>query len=477
MRPRTDQIERWWTKNPTASIGIATGVAYSGLLILDVDGQDGLDALARLEAEYGKLPVTRTVKTGDGWHFYFHLSVPVPCTRGKIGPGLDIKADGGYVVAPPSRHENGTQYETTRDTREADCAEWLLDLAIAASRRHSGTAPVESDDTEPDKGTIGEGGRNDWLFREGSSLCGRGELPDRIRRALHALNEALCDPPLPEDEVDTIVKKVVKNYKPSPASARIRQLEAERDLNSERSSWMWRALTNPDLKPYAVFLIRLAFLIEVEVQAGRMVDGFVQIPDAKIADNGLDDRPIIPVPTIKNARSRLRKTGLFTVDTRHVRKNIPRVDPATGEIIGQRSVPRQECWYRVDGTLVEKLEELANYRKSAPPATAQTSSPKRKGGALADPAFISTEGAGILDDAAPASRDGIHTTLVILLPLVLIGVVRVSRMESIPWSLLVHPPLVAAVRAGTPGKTKKTRREYDDRCLIVHQAIRQRFRE
>ncbi len=100
-------IEAWWNKWPDANVGIVTG-AVSGLVVLDVDrhGEDGMKTLADLEREYGSIPSTLQVKTGGGGiHYYFRYPKEgkAPC-RTRIYPGIDIKGDGGYVVAPPSLH-------------------------------------------------------------------------------------------------------------------------------------------------------------------------------------------------------------------------------------------------------------------------------------------------------------------------------------------------------------------------------------
>jgi hypothetical protein len=101
----TDQdiITRWWADTPDARVGVATG-AVSGIIVLDVDGDDGEASLAALEREHGPLPATATVLTGKGRHLYFsHPGVLVP-NRVRVAAGLDVRGDGGYVVAPPSPH-------------------------------------------------------------------------------------------------------------------------------------------------------------------------------------------------------------------------------------------------------------------------------------------------------------------------------------------------------------------------------------
>jgi hypothetical protein len=95
-------LAEWWRRWPAANVGIATG-ARSGLLVLDVDPRHGGDdVLAALEAEHGRLPDTATVVTGGGGaHFYF--AHPGGEIRSRnLAPGLELKADGAFVVAPPS---------------------------------------------------------------------------------------------------------------------------------------------------------------------------------------------------------------------------------------------------------------------------------------------------------------------------------------------------------------------------------------
>jgi putative DNA primase/helicase len=109
------QIRMWWSHWSGANIGIATG-ATAGLIVLDEDPQKGgTESLAALEAKYGPLPSTVEALTGgDGRHLYLRHPGPgmeVPSSVGKLGPGLDIRADGGYVIAPPSTHRSGRSYE------------------------------------------------------------------------------------------------------------------------------------------------------------------------------------------------------------------------------------------------------------------------------------------------------------------------------------------------------------------------------
>ncbi|MDQ6617393.1 MAG: bifunctional DNA primase/polymerase [Actinomycetota bacterium] len=107
-------IRRWWSRWPSANVGIATG-ARSGVVVLDVDPPTGFESLRLLEVEHGPLPAGRQVKTPrGGLHLYFsHDGDAVPNSAGRLGRGLDVRGDGGYVVAPPSTLIGGRRYTAT----------------------------------------------------------------------------------------------------------------------------------------------------------------------------------------------------------------------------------------------------------------------------------------------------------------------------------------------------------------------------
>lgn len=130
-------IRRWWAQAPHANIGIATG-GRSGLVVLDMDPRHGGEAsLAAFEAEHGPLPATLTVATGGGGQ---HLCFAAPAgetiaSRAGLLPGLDVRADGGYVVAAPSNHISGNFYTIVTDSPLTALPASLLALFTAGKRR------------------------------------------------------------------------------------------------------------------------------------------------------------------------------------------------------------------------------------------------------------------------------------------------------------------------------------------------------
>lgn len=141
------QITAWWSRWPRANIGLRTGAA-SGLVVIDVDpDHGGNDTMERLLAAHGALPPGRSVRTGSGGrHLYFrHPGGLVRNDAGRrLGPGVDIRGDGGYVIAPPSRHRSGRQYVVaSHGGNIPELPEWLLEaLQPPAPARRPSVEPV-----------------------------------------------------------------------------------------------------------------------------------------------------------------------------------------------------------------------------------------------------------------------------------------------------------------------------------------------
>lgn len=107
-------ITDWWTSYPSANVGIATG-SVSGLIVVDVDtgpNKSGYASLAKLESEYSEIPRDHCVTTGSGG-LHIYLSAPqteIRTSAGRLATHIDIRGEGGLVVAPPSIHLSGNHY-------------------------------------------------------------------------------------------------------------------------------------------------------------------------------------------------------------------------------------------------------------------------------------------------------------------------------------------------------------------------------
>jgi putative DNA primase/helicase len=199
-------IRQWWQQWPDANSGIATG-AVSGLVVLDVDprhgGEESLQQL--IDAHNGDFPETVTSLTGGGGgHFYF--ASPGVLVRNRVGlmPGLDIRGDGGYVVAPPSLHVSGQLYVWEPSAHPANTPIALLPPGLLTHIQ----APTASPDMVQDVNSrplIPEGQRHNTLLSLAGTMRRRGFSDEAIAAALLITNELYCVPPLDEAEVLSIV--------------------------------------------------------------------------------------------------------------------------------------------------------------------------------------------------------------------------------------------------------------------------------
>ena len=207
-----DQINKWWKRYPNANIGIACGKISGGLLVVDVDrkqnGVDGLDSLNAWERENGELPETVRSITGTGGSHLLYRIDGAGKNRVNLLDGVDIRSDGGYIVAPPSVHPNGNQYEWEYDPDEYEVAKGdeTLDKLLDYGKKDK-----SENFTMPDK--VGKGQRNDTMYKLACSLQARN-LPDSvIFDSVRSANNSMCDPPLPEGELTKIVESALKHEK------------------------------------------------------------------------------------------------------------------------------------------------------------------------------------------------------------------------------------------------------------------------
>jgi Bifunctional DNA primase/polymerase, N-terminal len=143
------QILSWWERHPNATIGMPTG-KVSGFWVLDADvdlvkNVNGLQTLSELIARHGELPTTRTsITPRGGRHLQFRWrdGLTLRNSAGNLGPGLDVRGEGGYIIAPPSMRADGVpyQWDETAGKEPADAPDWLIALA-SRQEKSSATRP------------------------------------------------------------------------------------------------------------------------------------------------------------------------------------------------------------------------------------------------------------------------------------------------------------------------------------------------
>lgn len=207
-------IERWWDKNPQYNIGIATGNKSSGLVVIDLDvdknkGIDGYDVLRDWQNKHGKLPETWQSITGRGGYHYFYKDAIVHSNRVGLYEGVDIRGEGGYIVAPPSVHPNGNIYEWEQGPEEYEIAQVdniVNDFLKGEKQRRDSEHKTNFKVPE----LIPEGKRVDTIVRLIASLRTKGLDDDAIKAAVRVENEKRCNPPLKEKELEEAVFPALK---------------------------------------------------------------------------------------------------------------------------------------------------------------------------------------------------------------------------------------------------------------------------
>ena len=206
-----ETITAWWENWTAANIAVATG-AVSGVVVLDVDvkhDKDGEAALAALERKNGPLPATvEAITPSKGRHLWFqHPGRPVPCSVGALAPGLDIRADGGYVLVCPSyviepEYRGAYAWSVDSASEFAPMPEWLLDAA-APTRRAPHPPEYFSDIADG----VSEGARNVSLASLTGKLFRVGLKPSQVFEYLLYWN-TLNQPPLPEERIKLAVRNI-----------------------------------------------------------------------------------------------------------------------------------------------------------------------------------------------------------------------------------------------------------------------------
>lgn len=207
--PRADQIESWWNLRPASNIALVLG---RGTFAIDLDGPYAEVLL------YDKgivLPLhAPRVKTGKGEHVYLRCDGTVRNRAKWLSDdknAVDIRGDGGYVIAPPSIHENGTTYEWLVGPQwpapiaPPQLLSMLKELPAASGPRSLG---MGEDWIIKALDGVGEGERNHTCARLAGYFVRK--VPAHIAFKILCLFGQRCTPPLSVDEVRHTTKSVLR---------------------------------------------------------------------------------------------------------------------------------------------------------------------------------------------------------------------------------------------------------------------------
>ena len=210
-RATEDEINSWWSKWPDANIGIVTG-AISELVVIDLDSAEAKEMLKELFPTFDLATVPRS-RTGKGWQLFFkHPGTPIQ-NRAGIIPGLDVRGDGGYVVAPPSIHPNGKVYKwqvpLTGELPKLPVD--LFKLISSPTGNGSESGYCERFDTAKALAGVPEGKRDEMLFRLACKLRA-ADVPQDMAETLIFEAARNCEPLFPESMALEKVRRAYERY-------------------------------------------------------------------------------------------------------------------------------------------------------------------------------------------------------------------------------------------------------------------------
>jgi len=215
-RPTLAEIETWWRDWPEAMIGIVTG-SISNLLVIDCDSQEGFDRINDILPDSLAIPTVRTPR--GGWHLYFRFPKEGGVTTGtNIVGGVDIRGEGGYVVAPPSGNGQGCVYHWQDNLGLDQIAPTELDFqkfgrALAARTDKNINIYREHAADLGESNCLDvfacEGNRDNALFHVANCLVKGGAETDLIKKVIGIMAKNCC-PPFPENEIESKIRSALQ---------------------------------------------------------------------------------------------------------------------------------------------------------------------------------------------------------------------------------------------------------------------------
>lgn len=219
-RASEEEIREWWTRYPQANIGIVTG-PISGITVLDCDSTE---AISKFREAYKGM--TACAKTPRGLHCYFKYAEG---TRNAVKIGnedIDLRSNGGYVVAPPSINSEGVSYAWEREFVDSFALDSLPSFSLSLYKENVEVRNMDNQQDSTSSTLFNIGRRDEDIFHVANALVKGGANPLIARKALEIIANN-CNPPFPEKEIDAKI-----------GSAMERAKRRERNLSQEVSEFI-----------------------------------------------------------------------------------------------------------------------------------------------------------------------------------------------------------------------------------------------
>ncbi|MFH2034137.1 MAG: bifunctional DNA primase/polymerase [Candidatus Margulisiibacteriota bacterium] len=255
-KPTQGDIGRWWRKWPEAMIGIITG-NLTNLFVLDCDSDERYAYVQSFFPESFMTPVSQTPR--PGYHLYFSMPEENLTIAAGVKPDLDFRANGGYIIAPPSSANGNKHYQWLVDIKEISPqpipSRLFLEIKQSLEKKAQAIQPKQNDYT-----ILQKGHRDSDLFRIGMGMAD-GRIPEwMIRQTLERL-AVVSEPPFDLKEIPSKVKSIMGRLerKERNIAEEVREYFAiQSGFTNIRDIQQTLGLTTREEKKYlAVILVRM----------------------------------------------------------------------------------------------------------------------------------------------------------------------------------------------------------------------------
>ena len=216
-RATLDMVENWFNHLSGAGVGAVTG-KISNMVVLDVENW----CKTPIEDLLKKYPTQMVARSGSGgYHLYYQYPTGITRVSNRVGlfEGADLRADGGFIVLPPTLHPNGNRYEWIKKGPLGAFPMAFLELESQPAVQNEGWI------VEALRG-VSEGGRNDTCARLAGYFFKKGMTADIVEALLMDWNER-NDPPMPAREVRTTLRSIERSH--SGADTQFTSVQFEND--------------------------------------------------------------------------------------------------------------------------------------------------------------------------------------------------------------------------------------------------------
>jgi len=225
-RATEEEIRDWWQKWPKAMVAIVTG-EISGLFAVDCDTPEGYEAVQELLPDSLLTPLARTPR--GGWHLFFRFPDGLKGhsgTKSAMLPGVDIRGNGGYIIAAPSVNGEGRGYAWAEGLSIEEVTAGQIPNALYKKISFSLYRGVTSNAEKDPGGLFHEGRRDEDLFHVAHTMLKGGAKEETALQVLKILARS-CNPPFPENEISAKIESALK-----------RSERRERNFQTEVEEWI-----------------------------------------------------------------------------------------------------------------------------------------------------------------------------------------------------------------------------------------------